>query len=321
MAPCIDTLLLLALPASGKSVLQRYLATLSPELVESEFHLGSIVQLDDFPYVHLMWRISEVMGELGVEPTFFDFAGGQLRDLRDWGTLVHLLNEDYAALTAPRPRAVTQAGRWIMERLTRARGLAELPAPFSHFDQVTRTAVATAIENEAAPFAARWSARSRPLGSTVVIEFARGGPEDAHLPLESPYGYAYSLSLLSEEILRSAAVLYVWATPEDSRRRNRQRVQPGAEGSSLHHGVPEAVMRTDFGIDDMEWLIDHSEHPGTISVPAHGSVYQLPVACFDNRRDLTLFQLDDPSNWPTSEVEAVHAALSEAFTRLVAQHP
>jgi hypothetical protein len=320
MAPRIDTLLLLALPASGKSVLRRYLATLPPELVESEFHLGPMVQLDDFPYVHFMWRISEVMAWLGVEPVFVDFAGPRLRDLSDLGTLVHLLNEDHAALVGPRRPAVTPPGRWIMDRLERARALAKMPAPFSQLHEAARAAVATAIDDEAALFAAKWSARSRPPRSTVVIEFARGGPEDASLPLEPPYGYAHSLSLLSAEILRRAAVLYVWVTPEDSRRRNRQRAQPGAEGATLHHAVPEAAMRTDYGIDDMEWLIDHSKRPGTISVQAHGSMFQVPIACFDNRRDLTLFQLDDPATWPLSEVEEVHASLREAFAQLVAHH-
>ena len=44
----IDTLLLLALAAAGKSVIRRYLSNLSAEIVEEDFHLGRLVPLDDF---------------------------------------------------------------------------------------------------------------------------------------------------------------------------------------------------------------------------------------------------------------------------------
>ena len=314
MAQRIDTLLLLGLPACGKSVIRRYLSSVSQEVAELTFHVGMpTVQLDDFPYVHLMWRISQVTEDLGHEPVFFDSTRESFRDLRDFGTLIHLLNEDYAALGVQRLPAVRSPGKWIVDRLETAHVLAGMSAPFSQLDEGARTAVAAAIEDEAAPFAAQWCARSRPPDSTVVIELARGGPEGSDLPLDSPYGYAHALSLLSAELLHRAAILYVSVTPQDSRRRNRDRARPGAHGSILHHGVPEKAMRAAYGIDDLGWLIDHSDQPGTITVPAHESTFHLPAACFDNRRDLALFQREDPATWPTREVAQVHAALREAF--------
>jgi hypothetical protein len=313
----IDTLLLLALPASGKSVIRRYLSSLSSEVVEADFHLGPLVQLDDFPYVHFMLHISEVMEGFGYESGFFNFEKGWMRDLRDWGTLVHLLNEDYAALNAPRLSPVRSPGEWIVERLEKARALTGAPDPFSQLDEGARRMVAAAVEGEAEEFAAEWSARRRPPGATVVIEFARGGPEGSNLPMEPPFGYAWSLSQFSAEILGCSVILYVWVTPEESRRRNRKRMRPGEDGSILHHGVPEAAMHRDYGTDDMKWLIDHSELPGTITVRAHESTFHVPVACYDNRRDLTVFQRDDPSSWPSGEAEEVHRALRGAFTRLV----
>lgn len=50
----IDTMLLLALPASGKSEIRRYLEHVESDAALSELRLGPTVQLDDYPYVHLM---------------------------------------------------------------------------------------------------------------------------------------------------------------------------------------------------------------------------------------------------------------------------
>ncbi len=312
MAGRIDTLLLLGLPACGKSVIRRYLSSVPHEVAASQFHIGPMVQLDDFPHVHFMWRISEAMAKLGLGRGFFDSAGEQFRDPYEFGTLVRLLNEDYSALSAS-SLAAEPPGEWIMNRLENARASTGMPAPFSGLDRRARKAVADEIDGEAAPFAAEWSGRVRPPGSTVVIEFARGGPEGSKLPLSAPYGYSYALSQLSEEILRSAVILYVLVTPEESRRRNRARAEPGAHGSALHHGVPERVLRESYGIDDMMWLMEHSEEPGTVTVPAPQANFHLRVACLDNRHHRSsLRRAPRPG-----EATELHESLCEAFAGLV----
>src|SRR5215510_6941663 len=72
MSRLIDVLLLFALPASGKSEVRRYLASLSPEQCRDELHLGPTAQLDDYPYVHLMRRVSQELRKRGGDGVFFD---------------------------------------------------------------------------------------------------------------------------------------------------------------------------------------------------------------------------------------------------------
>jgi hypothetical protein len=313
----IDTLLVLGLPASGKTVILRYLSRVLSHLADTDLRVGQTIHLDDFPYVRFMWRICEVVEELGHGSVLLDPTGLKFEDLREWGTLIHLLNEDYAALRESGYPTTQPPGEWIVDRLETAHAQAGMPSPFLRLGPGIRKAVATAIDDEAARFFAEWAARSRPPGSTVVIEFARGGPEGADLPLDSPHGYAYALSLLSAEILRRATVLYVWVTPEESLHRNRQRAEPGSHGSVLHHGVPETVMRASYGTDDMSWLIDHAERPGTITVHAHESTFHLPVARFDNRRELETFRSGDPTATDSELDEQVYTTFREAFAGLV----
>ncbi|MDY0001915.1 MAG: hypothetical protein RBU30_11515, partial [Polyangia bacterium] len=61
----IDTLLLLALPASGKSEARRFLLNFPLEQRLELFHISDTVQLDDFPYVHFMRCVDEELEKLG----------------------------------------------------------------------------------------------------------------------------------------------------------------------------------------------------------------------------------------------------------------
>ena len=44
-----DVVLLVALPASGKSEVRNFMANIEPERLQREFHIGENLQLDDFP--------------------------------------------------------------------------------------------------------------------------------------------------------------------------------------------------------------------------------------------------------------------------------
>lgn len=312
--PRIDTLLLLALPASGKSELRRYLASLDDEVAAHDFGLGPRVDLDDYPYVHLMRRIDQELRSLELEPFFFEADDAPLRDGRDWATLTGLLNEDYAALGSivRRPDRPTQ---WLLGRLDAARRTAGIDAAASM--QVHAEHLADRLDDEVALHAqqrAEALAAYQPSRSTVVVEFARGGPLGSAPPLSPPHGYAYSLAALAPLLLRRAVVLYVWVTPEESRRRNRDRAVPGPDGdaSILHHGVPERVMREDYGSDDFLWLLDEGGG-SAIEVETGAGRLTVPAAVFDNRVDRTSFLRADPAEWDAAAVIGLHDRLVEAF--------
>lgn len=335
----LDALLLLALPASGKSEIRKYLAHVSPGARRGDFHLGPTVQLDDFPYVHLMRRIDDELAAGGLDRLFFQAPDRPFRDPRDWGTLIHLVNEDYsdaargaarggappngAAGAPPTSRGTAvlgdvSEGEWLLQRFDRALSRAGAGGRLAGLSSAARKALAQALEGEAAQLREDKAANCPDTfeGRTLLIEFARGGPQGASMPLAEPLGYRHSLSLLDSEILRRAAVLYIWVTPEESRRKNEERADPKDPGSILHHGVPRQVMLEDYGCDDMDWLEASSPKPGALEVRAHGKVFHLPFARFDNRQDKTSFVRQPSGSWPPEKVRELHEGLKAAFGKL-----
>lgn len=322
MSRPLDLVLLLALPASGKSEVRTFLASLSGDEALDDFHLGTTVQLDDYPYVHMMRRIAEELRMRGQDGIFFRSSDEPMQETRDWGTLIELVNEDFEDLRNQPRLEPESAALWLFDRLDAARSKVGAAPKLASLDRHTRTALADAVEADARQLLddkKAEMARGRDLtGKTIVIEFARGGPQGAKPPLPDPLGYQYSLARLSDAILERASILYIWVTPEESRRKNEARAKPGREGdaSILHHGVPIRVMLEDYGTDDMAYLIDTSDRPGTVLVQAHGKRYHLPVARFDNRVDKTSFIREDRARWNAEDVRAIHDGLKDAFTRL-----
>lgn len=329
MSQILDTVLLLALPASGKSEVRRYMASLSPERCREELHMGETLQLDDYPYVHFMHRIDDELAARGVPRVFYLGPNRPFVESFEWGTLVQLLNEDYADLRAQRTIDVPSAAQFLFDRLDEARAKVGLPRALGELTYRVRREVAAAMEEEcAADLAARNATCSQdPTGRTIIIEAARGGPNGAAYPLTPPRGYGYLMSVLSPEILERTSVLYVWVAPEESRRKNIARGRPDGQGSILFHSVPMEVMLGDYGCDDMEYLIGVSDRPNTIKVerlveepdPAGGGsryatrCWYLPVGRVDNRTDLTSFAHGDPANWASDDVDALHGALAGAL--------
>lgn len=324
--PQLDTVLLFALPASGKSEVRRYLASLSPEQCRDEMHLGPTLQLDDYPYVHLMHVIDEAIASLGADRVFYHGPTRPFRDAFEWGTLIALLNEDYDRLLARRPYGASHAAELLFERLDAAREAVGLPGSLGELPHRIWKQAAAMVEGEARRELDLLDATLSEdrAGKTIVIEIARGAPNGSAFPVTPPRGYEYALSTFSDAILSRAAILYVQVDPAESRRKNRERGRPDGQGSILFHAVPLEVMLGEYGTDDMMWLMSQSDVPGTVKVDkllAEGDRYRLvtrhlKVAFVDNRADLTSFVREDRSTWSASDIAKLHDALRRGLTHL-----
>ena len=319
MSKHIDVLLLLALPASGKSEARRYLASLSPEQCQEQFGIGHTVQLDDFPYVHIMRRVSDELTQRGHPGAFFLSSAIPFRNPVDWLTLIELINEDYDDLVASNRPEPESASLWLFDRIDAARIRAGGEAVINTLPGDLRNEIAGPIEDEARKLLDDKVAEvpDSMEGKTVVIEFARGCADGQTMPIPHPYGYAGSLGQLSPAILSKSSILYIWVTPEESRRKNAARTDPDDPGSILHHGVPLAVMYGDYGCDDMEYLLGESGKPDTVQVDKEGTSYHLPLGRFDNRVDKTSFIREDEDKWSDGDVKALQDGMREAFDQLM----
>jgi len=315
-----DTILLLALPASGKSEVRKFLASFDGPACREHFRMGETVQLDDYPYVHLMRCVDDALHDSGAERVFFVAPDAGFADPRDWGTLIELINEDFADLHSGGTRPDGPAAEWLIARLDRARSAVGASPLGARLSRKEHKAIAEKIEGEAAALVRdKWAAIPKSLDDrTAVIEFARGGAQGSAMPLASPFGYGYSLGRLSDDILARAAILYIWVTPEQSRAKNENRADPDDPGSILHHGVPLRVMLGDYGCDDMEHLLGAAGDGTSVRVTAaaSGLTYRVPTARLDNRADLTTFSRADRSAWDPAQSTALRDALATAFQTL-----
>ncbi len=326
MSKTLDVVLLLALPASGKSEVRKFLRSLNPDECRSEFHIGETVQLDDYPYVHFMHRIDDELRMRGLPFVFYQGADRPFIDGREWQTLIEMLNEDFDDLVNGRVHNAPSAANLLFDRLDFARSNAGLEPMLGQIPYIVRMDMAEAMEDECREDLEMRNkqAASNLDGKTVFIEIARGGPNGAAFPLTPPHGYEFAFSVFSEEILDRASILYVWVTPEQSRAKNIERGIPGEQASILHHSVPMEVMLGEYGCDDMEYLISQSDVPYTVqtsriiqTINDEGELrysyktWNMPVAKFDNRNDLTSFIRNE--EWQASDVQLIREEMARAL--------
>ena len=200
--------LLQALPASGKSEVRNFMAHVEPGRLQEEFHIGENLQLDDFPYVHMMRRIDNELQAMEQERVFYP-GEEPFKDGRDWGTLCNLLNEDYHDLMNRNVIKTDSAAKLLFDRLDRAGLAAGIKPRMGLLKEEIRDKLASILEKEA-----RTMLNEKHAGypesfenKTIIIECARGGPDGASMPLTGTFGYQYSLPMFCPEILENAVIL------------------------------------------------------------------------------------------------------------------
>ncbi|MBF0361741.1 MAG: hypothetical protein HQK49_12060 [Oligoflexia bacterium] len=333
MSAFLDTILLLALPASGKSETRRYMESLTPDQCKNDMCMGPTLQLDDYPYVHFMHRIDDELKKRGWNYIFYGGPERPFLDAFTWGTLIELLNEDYDDLLKNKIYEVPSAAQFLFDRLDNAMAKVGLERQMDKIPYGIRRDVAEAMEAETREHLIeknKVSAQDK-TGKTVVIEMARGAVNGSAFPVTPPNGYQYSITQFSHDILSRSGILYIWVTPEQSRQKNYERARPDGQSSILNHGVPLEVMLGQYGCDDIDYLISLSDKKDTIKVEKafettkngkrvyDTKAYHLPIAKFDNREDLTTFVREDKSKWNKADVQKIHNGLSNALKSLKAK--
>ncbi|MBN2479021.1 MAG: hypothetical protein JXA94_02210 [Parachlamydiales bacterium] len=315
----IEVLLLLALPAAGKSEIRNYLSSISLEERINNFNVSEMVELDDFPYVFFMRRISEELETMGMDPIYYQSKALPLTEPNDWKTLIHLINEDYEDIINQYEPKPGSAAMYLFDRLDRARAKVGLTPSLSRLPNLTKVQLAEILEKEAQKILDEKNSQTRKghQNKTVVIEFSRGGAKGSTFPLPSPYGYENSLNELSDEILQKAHILYLDVSEEESLKRNEQRFDPNDPGSSLHHYVPEVVMIKDYGVDDMKYLAEKSKNLNNhIKVTKNKHSFYLPISILDNRSDKTSTFRKESNEWNETEKKLFEKTLKNAFDTL-----
>ncbi len=318
MKEVFETVLLLGLPASGKSEIRRFLANVEEDKLRKDFHIGKTIHMDDFPYVYLMRKIDSELDKIGEKRIFADSEELPFKDPRDWGTLIHLLDEDYFDLLSKNVIKATSYTKELLKRIDKAGNRVCIQNRLCLLKQEVVEKLEFELEDEDRKlFNEKYTSYIDSLeGKTIVIEFARGGEQGSGIPLKPPFGYQYSLSQLEDKILSKSVILYNWVTPEESRRKNSERADPNDPGSILRHGVPIEVMLKEYGIDDIEWLAKTSELEGTATIRKDSKVFYVPIAFFDNRQDKTTFLRQEVSFWDEEKVNDIRNALKNATDKL-----
>ena len=143
-----QTILLLALPASGKSEVRNFMIHMDPEKLQNEFHIGANLQLDDYPYVHFLRCIDTELEKENQPRIFYPSNDKPLTDGRDWATFIYLLNEDYHNLHNRLHVHCDSASAYLFQRIDRAASSAGLDMRLANLPSSVRLHIQQALEEQ-----------------------------------------------------------------------------------------------------------------------------------------------------------------------------
>jgi hypothetical protein len=107
--------------------------------------------------------------------------------------------------------------------------------------------------------------------TTAIVEFARGGEN----------GFRDAFSLLSDEILARAGVVYINVSYEESCRKNRRRFDRKQAHSILFHSLPDEKMEFYYKVND--WGKMAKGNDGYLQIRGH----TVPFSVFNNEPEVT----------------------------------
>lgn len=88
------TILLIARPGAGKSEIINYLKNSSDADRRDRFHIGSIAEIDDFPFLWRWFEEDDLLSQMGKERLFTD-SDGYFKVNYLWDLLIKMINLDY----------------------------------------------------------------------------------------------------------------------------------------------------------------------------------------------------------------------------------
>lgn len=97
-------LLLLARPGAGKSEVIHYLKNLTPEERLSRFHVGEILEIDDFPMLWTWFEEDDLLQQMGF-PRLHSDTDGYFLGQHLWDLLIERICLDYHKLLRDKPDA------------------------------------------------------------------------------------------------------------------------------------------------------------------------------------------------------------------------
>ena len=95
MDKVIETLLLLARPAAGKSEIIKYLSMQDPKTRQKKFHLGNLCVIDDFPMLWTWFEEDAILTDLGYI-RLHTTNDGYFLENHLWDVLIRRINLEYS---------------------------------------------------------------------------------------------------------------------------------------------------------------------------------------------------------------------------------